>query len=223
MIEFLADLFHPFVAFVQFFLETFYGFTSAAGFQSYGFAIILLTIFIKVLMYPLTKKQVESMKGMQELQPKLKKIQEQYKGNPQMLQQRMTELYKEAGISPLAGCLPLLIQMPILMGMFYALQGYTYPSEASQVFFWLPSLSDPDPIYVLPVLSALTTWYQQKQTTDTQNAQMKMMMIFMPLFIGWISLNFASGLVLYWVTMNIVQIAQQWWMNRNKEASAKGA
>lgn len=223
MIEFFAELFHPLVVFVQFFLETFYNFTSALGFHSYGFAIILLTIFIKVLMYPLTKKQVESMKGMQELQPKLKKIQEQYKGNPQMLQQRMTELYKEAGVNPLAGCLPLLIQMPILMGMFYALQGYTYPSEASQVFFWIHSLSEPDPYYILPVLSAATTWYQQKQTTGEQNAQMKMMMIFMPIFIGWISLNFAAGLVLYWVTMNIVQIGQQWWMYRNHDDSKKEA
>ena len=223
MIEFFAELFHPLVVFVQFFLETFYNFTSTMGFHSYGFAIILLTIFIKALMYPLTKKQVQSMKAMQDLQPKLKKIQEQYKGNPQMMQQQMTELYKSAGVNPLAGCLPLLIQMPILMGMFYALQGYTYPTAESEVFFWIHSLSAPDPLYILPLLSAATTWYQQKQTTGEQNAQMKMMMIFMPIFIGWISINFAAGLVLYWVTMNIVQIAQQWWMYRGKDESAKEA
>ena len=84
-------------------------------------------------------------------------------------------------------------------------------------------MSDPDPLYILPVLSALTTFIQQKMTSTEMNAQMKIMMTVMPLFIGWISLNFPSGLVLYWVTMNLVQIAQQWWMYRSEGAAAKEA
>ena len=102
---------------MQLILGGFYTITSAAGFVSYGFPIILLTILIKVVTYPLTVKQIKSMKAMQEIQPKMKKIQEKYKNNPQMLQQKTGELFREAGVNPLAGCLPLLVQMPILMGM----------------------------------------------------------------------------------------------------------
>ena len=218
--EFLSSLFHPVIAVIQFMLENLYAFTGLLGFENYGIAIILLTILIKVCLYPLTVKQVRSMKGMQELQPKMKKLQEKYKDNPQMMQQKIGELYKEAGVNPLAGCLPLLIQMPILMGMYYALFNFAYPSEAAEAFLWIPHLSAPDPLYILPVLSALTTFLQQKMTSTEMNPQMKIMMTVMPLFIGWISLNFPAGLVLYWVTMNIVQIAQQWWMYRGDEKTA---
>ncbi len=218
---FFASIFDPIVAVLHAILEFFHTVTSVVGFDNYGLAIILLTIVIKLCLYPLTVKQVKSMKGMQELQPKMKKLQEQYKNNPQLMQQKIGELYKEAGVNPLAGCLPLIIQMPILMGMFYALQGFEY--TGTPTFLWLPTLSDPDPYYILPVLSALTTFLQQKQTTTEMNQQMKIMMIFMPIFIGWISLKFPAGLVLYWVTMNIVQIVQQWWMYRGEDKKVKGA
>ena len=223
MIEFFSDLFSPIIHLLQMILGAFYTITSSVGLESYGFPIILLTILIKLVTYPLTVKQVKSMKAMQEIQPKMKKIQEKYKNNPQMLQQKTGELFREAGVNPLAGCLPLLVQMPILMGMYYALFNLAYPSEAAAVFLWLPSMSDPDPLYILPVLSALTIFIQQKMTSTEMNAQMKIMMTVMPLFIGWISLNFPSGLVLYWVTMNLVQIAQQWWMYRSEGAAAKEA
>ena len=223
MIEFFSDLFSPIIHLLQMILGAFYTITSSVGLESYGFPIILLTILIKLVTYPLTVKQVKSMKAMQEIQPKMKKIQEKYKNNPQMLQQKTGELFREAGVNPLAGCLPLLVQMPILMGMYYALFNLAYPSEAAAVFLWLPSMSDPDPLYILPVLSALTTFIQQKMTSTEMNAQMKIMMTVMPLFIGWISLNFPSGLVLYWVTMNLVQIVQQWWMYRSDGAAAKEA
>jgi len=223
LIEFFSDLFSPIIHLLQMILGAFYTITSSVGLESYGFPIILLTILIKLVTYPLTVKQVKSMKAMQEIQPKMKKIQEKYKNNPQMLQQKTGELFREAGVNPLAGCLPLLVQMPILMGMYYALFNLAYPSEAAAVFLWLPSMSDPDPLYILPVLSALTTFIQQKMTSTEMNAQMKIMMTVMPLFIGWISLNFPSGLVLYWVTMNLVQIAQQWWMYRSEGAAAKEA
>ena len=192
-----------------------------AGIANYGIAIILMTILVKVLLYPLTAKQVRSMKAMQELQPALKKLQKDYKNNPQLLQQKMAELYKESGVNPLAGCLPLLIQMPILMGVYYTLYGYNYTGDPN--FLWLTSLSETDPTYVLPVLSALTTYIQQKQTMTNNggdNQQMKLMSYMMPLFIGWISLSFPSGLVVYWVTMNICQIIQQWYMFRGEKSQA---
>ena len=219
--DFLWSFFEPVVKFLQSVLEVFQNITGLIGFENYGLAIVLLTIVIKMILYPLTVKQVKSMKAMQEIQPAMKKLQKDYKNNPQLMQQKMGELYKEAGVNPLAGCLPLFAQMPILMGMFYALRDQQYTGEPS--FLWLPTLSMPDPYYILPVLSALTTFIQQKQTTTDMNQQMKMMMIFMPIFIGWISLSFPAGLVLYWVTMNIMQILQQWWMYRGEENVKKGA
>ena len=223
MIEFFSNLFAPIIHILQTILGAFYSVTSAAGLESYGFPIILLTILIKLVTYPLTVKQVKSMKAMQDIQPKMKKIQEKYKHDPQMLQQKTGELFREAGVNPLAGCLPLLVQMPILMGMYYALFNFTFPSAEAASFFWLPSMSEPDPYYILPVLSAVTTFLQQKMTSSEMTGQMKIMMTVMPLFIGWISLTFPSGLVLYWVTMNVVQIAQQWWMYRGEDKTAKGA
>ena len=215
------NLFDPLVQVFRLVFEGFYNLTAAVGFANYGIAIILMTILVKALMYPLTAKQVRSMKAMQELQPALKKLQNDYKNNPQLLQQKMAERYKEAGGNPLAGCLPLLIQMPILMGVYYCLYGYSYSGDPT--FLWLTSLSDTDPLYVLPILSALTTYIQQKQTmanNGQDNQQMKIMSYMMPLFIGWISLNFPSGLVVYWVTMNLCQIAQQWYMFRGEKKLA---
>ncbi|MDD6597190.1 YidC/Oxa1 family membrane protein insertase [Anaerovibrio sp.] len=217
----MMNLFDPLVQVFRLVFEGFYNLTAAVGFANYGIAIILMTILVKALMYPLTAKQVRSMKAMQDLQPALKKLQKDYKNNPQLLQQKMAELYKEAGVNPLAGCLPLLIQMPILMGVYYCLYGYSYSGDPT--FLWLTSLSDTDPLYVLPILSALTTYIQQKQTmanNGQDNQQMKIMSYMMPLFIGWISLNFPSGLVVYWVTMNLCQIAQQWYMFRGEKKLA---
>jgi len=223
LIEFFSNLFAPIIHILQMILGAFYSVTSAAGLESYGFPIILLTILIKLVTYPLTVKQVKSMKAMQDIQPKMKKIQEKYKHDPQMLQQKTGELFREAGVNPLAGCLPLLVQMPILMGMYYALFNFTFPSAEAAAFFWLPSMSEPDPYYILPVLSAAPPFLQQKMPSREMTGQMKIMMTVMPLFIGWISLTFPSGLVLYWVTMNVVQIVQQWWMYRGEDKTAKGA
>ena len=219
-------IFEPIENLMSAVLTALYSLTEMLGVPSYGLAIILLTVLIKVLVYPLTKKQLESMKAMQRIQPQMKKLQDKYKDNPQMLQQKMMELYQKEGANPMSGCLPMLIQMPILMGMYYTLYGFDYGGAAPS-FLWLPSLSETDPLYVLPFLSAATTFLQQKMMSNTSeaNQQMKIMMIVMPLFIGWISLNFPAGLVLYWVTMNVVQIIQQWWTNRqtNDKEAAKNA
>ena len=212
--EFFSNLLSPIENLLQFVLGGLYNINSMFGLVSYGYAIILLTIIVKFLLYPLTVKQVKSMKAMQEIAPKMKKIQEKYKDNPQVMQQKVAALYQEAGVNPLAGCLPLLVQMPILMGMYYSLYNLEYPSADAAQFLWLPSLSEADPYYILPILNVLTTFYQTRQTSDMSNPQMKMMMLIMPLFIGFISLTFPSGLVLYWVVMNICQILQQWWIYR---------
>ena len=207
-------------------LTALYSLTETLGVPSYGLAIILLTVLIKILVYPLTKKQLQSMKAMQRLQPQLQKLQTKYKNNPQLLQQKMMELYQKEGASPMSGCLPMLIQMPILMGMYYTLYSFDYGGAAPS-FLWLPSLSETDPLYALPLLSAATTYLtsrtMQSSNNANQNQQMKVLTYMMPIFIGWISLNFPSGLVLYWVTMNVVQIVQQLWMNRTDDPSDKEA
>lgn len=208
----MFELFDSAILVLQDILNIFYQLTATLGFPSYGLAIILMTLVIKMIMYPLTVKQVKSMKGMQILQPKMKELQAKYKDKPEKLQQEMIKLYKETGVNPMAGCLPLVLQMPIFIIIFYGLRDFTFNGATS--FLWLVDLAQPDPLYILPVLSALTTYYQQKQTSTEMNQQAKMMLMFMPLFIGYISTTFSSGLVLYWVTMNTVQIVQQWWMSR---------
>ena len=219
---FFGGLFEPIENLMAFILGVLYRLTENFGFGSYGLAIILLTVLIKIILYPLTVKQLNSMKAMQKIQPELKKLQEKYKDKPQMLQQKMMEIYQKEGVNPLAGCLPLLIQMPILMAMYYALYNFNY-GEIAPTFLWLPSLSEPDPIYILPLLSAFTTFLQQKISMTEMTPQTKIMMLLMPLFIGWISLNFPSGLVLYWVTMNVVQIIQQLWVYKKNDSDKEAA
>ena len=201
-----------------------YVITQKIGYPNYGLAIILLTVAIKIVLYPLTVKQVKSMKAMQDLQPKMKALQEKYKDNKERLQQEIASLYKQHNVNPLSGCLPLLVQMPILMGIFFAIREYQYQGPTN--FLWIKnlqqgtSISDPsDPYFIIPVLCALTTWLQQKQTTTEMTQQNKMMLMFMPLFIGYITITFPAGLGVYWVVSNIVQIVQQWFMYR-KPASA---
>jgi YidC/Oxa1 family membrane protein insertase len=196
-----------------------YKLTVMMGIPSYGIAIILLTAVIKMLLYPLTVKQVKSMKAAQDLQPQIKALQEKYKDNKEKLQAEIASLYKSSGVNPLAGCLPLLIQMPILIAIFFAIREYEYVGTTS--FLWLPdlakgtSLSDPsDPYFIIPLLCALTTYIQQKQTTTDMSQQNRMMLMFMPVFIGYITITFPAGLGVYWVVSNLVQIIQQWWMYR---------
>lgn len=201
---------------VQQVITVLYNMTNTIGFPNYGLAIIIMTIIVKILLYPLTKKQIESTKAMMAMQPKMKAIQEKYKNDKQRLNMELANLYKQENVNPLAGCLPLLVQMPIMIGIFYGIRDFSYVGPAN--FLWIHSISNPDPMYILPVLSALTTFVQSKQTMpDTSSAQNKMMLYFMPLFIGYISISFPAGLVLYWVVMNLMQISQQALMNRATE------
>lgn len=209
--------------FMQTILTFFYSITVKAGFPNYGVAIILLTVSIKLLLYPLTVKQVRSMKAMQDIAPKMKALQEKYKDNKEKLNVEIGKLYKESGVNPLAGCLPLVIQMPFFIAIFYAIREYQYASSPS--FLWIANLAQDhpsDPYYILPALAAITTYVSTKQTSTDNSQQNKMMLLFMPLFIGYITITFPAGLGLYWVVSNFVQIAQQWWLNRSKQGAAQG-
>ncbi len=209
--------------FVQEAIYILYHFTASLGYPSYGIAIILMTIIIKLVLYPLTKTQIKSTKAMMELQPKLKELQDRYKDDKMKLNEEIAKVYKASGVNPVAGCLPMLIQMPILFAIYYGVRDLVFEGPAN--FMWMTSIGDPDPYYILPVLSALTTYIASKQTmADNNSMQNQMMLYFMPLFIGYISLKFSAALVLYWVVMNIMQIGQQTYMEylEKKELAAKG-
>jgi YidC/Oxa1 family membrane protein insertase len=201
-------LFDYFIGFMQSLLTIFYNITVYFGSPNYGIAIILFTLFIKALLFPLTVQQMKSMQAMKELGPQLKSLQKKYKNNKEAQQKAVANLYKDTNVNPMTGCLPLLVQMPILSGMFYALRNYSYVSHPG--FIWITNLSDTDHLYILPLLAALTTYFSSKQSmpSDDSNRQNKMMMLIMPFFIGYMTLNFPAGLGLYWVTSNLVQIVQ---------------
>lgn len=198
---------------VQQVLTILYNFTDTIGVPNYGLAIILMTIIVKLALFPLTKKQIQSTKAMMKIQPKMKELQTKYKNDKQRLNMELANLYKSEGVNPMAGCLPLLIQMPILIGIFYGIRDFNYVGPSG--FLWMESISNPDPIYVLPILSALSTFAYSKMSMPSSGAgSSKMMLYFMPLFIGYISLSFPAGLVLYWVVMNLMQLGQQFMMDR---------
>ncbi len=217
---FLMSIFSPITDLFTTVLTALYSMLEKFGVGSYGLAIIILTVIIKIILYPLTKKQFQSLKGMQTIAPKMKKLQEKYKDNPQLLQQKMLQLYQEAGVNPFAGCLPMLIQMPILMALYYTFFSFDYGGDAPS-FLWVPNLSETDPLYILPLIAAGTTFLMQKISTVESNQQTKIMMIFFPLFMGFISLNLPAGLVLYWATQNVVQIVQQLLIYRNIDANSE--
>lgn len=171
---------------------------------SYGLAIILLTLAIRIILAPLTFSQSKSMEAMKALQPEMQELQERYKDKPEEYQRKVMELYQKHKVNPLGGCLPMLVQLPFLWALFAVLREFDFGTG----FLWLTSLSAPDPLYILPVLSAVTTYLQMVMTSA--DASQKTMMFIMPAFIGYISINFPAGLVIYWVVSNIFSMAQQY-------------
>ncbi|HHW91361.1 MAG TPA: membrane protein insertase YidC [Firmicutes bacterium] len=194
--QFLSDL-------MASILEFFYTYLG-----NWGYAIIGLTFVVRLIIWPLTIKQNRSLKRMQEIQPQQKKLQEKYKNNPEKLNKEMLALYQKHGVNPMGGCLPLLLQFPILIALFRVLQTMEYTGGGVFIRGWINDLSVPDPYYILPVLAAVTTYITQKQVaTDPKQAQM---MMFMPLLIGWFATRFPAGLALYWVASNIFGIIQHY-------------
>jgi YidC/Oxa1 family membrane protein insertase len=186
---------------------------------NYGWAIVLFTVIVKLALLPLTLSQTKSMKAMQEIQPKIKEIQEKYKNDQQKMNEKVMQLYKDNKVNPMAGCLPLLVQFPILIGLFKALKNpatYVFGSEAAYKaidtsFLWLSNLSDPEKI-ILPLLAGLTTYISSAMMTPKESRKdstQVMMLYFFPIMIFWWGRSFPAGLTLYWVVSNVFQIAQQ--------------
>jgi YidC/Oxa1 family membrane protein insertase len=205
-------------------LNWLYQLTVSVGIPNYGIAIILLTIIVKMALYPLTKKQMKSMVVMQRLQPKVKEIQEKWKNkDPKKMQQMIMDLYKENNANPMAGCLPLLIQLPILLALYKSLFAFPYINEAHASFIWVKSLSSTDPYYILPILAGLTTFLQTKMTTSMNDPTQRTMLYVMPIFIAWISGTVPAGLALYWVVFSVVGAIQQYFINKQTMPVKEGA
>lgn len=196
---------------------------------NYGVSIIVFTILMKLLLLPLNIKQTKSMKDMQRLQPELQKLSKKYKNNKEKLNEETLKLYKVYKVNPAAGCLPLLVQFPILIGLFRALREpevYVFLNGTYEIinrsFLWIPDLGMPDSYYILPVLAAVFTFATQKFMTaattanpDDPNAKtQKIMLYIMPIFIGYISISFPAGVALYWVVQNVFTFIQQFVMMR---------
>ena len=177
---------------------------------NFGVSIIVVTILIKIALLPLTLKQDKSMKEMKKIQPELEKLKEKYANDKQMLNIKTMELYKEHKVNPLGGCLPLLLQLPILFALFGVLRSGIIPADSS--FLWL-KLTDKDPYYILPILNGAVSFFQQKlMGSADSNPQMKNMMYIFPIMMIMFSLKMPSGLQLYWLTSSILAVVQQYFI-----------
>jgi YidC/Oxa1 family membrane protein insertase len=229
-----VKIFETLIQGMTYLLNILYNLSAAVGLPYYGVAIILLTIIIKTLIYPLTYKQMVSMRKMVGLQPKIKAIQEKYKNDREKANTAVMELYKEHNANPMGGCLPLLVQMPIFLGLYNTLRNFKYdPSNVAAHMFLGFDLTH---IYgfttfpwdfhlILPIFAAATTYLQTKVTNPNASADptQKSMLYIMPVFFAYISSTVPSGLALYWVTMNVVSIFQQLYINRKLASQDKSA
>jgi len=187
--------------------------------HNWGWAIVVLTILIKVALYPLQHKWMLSMRKMQKLQPKMEAIKARYKkhkSDPEQRQKMNAEvmkLYQQEGINPAGGCLPMLIQLPIFYG-FYEMLQHAIELRGAPFMLWIHDLSAKDPTYILPILMTIAMFIQQKITPTSADPQQRKMFLIMPIVFGWIFKEFPSGLTLYWLVQNILTIVQQMITNR---------
>lgn len=178
---------------------------------NWGIAIVLFTLIIRLLLHPLNKKSMDSIKATQELSPEVEKIKKKYKNNPQEVQVKTMELYKERGINPANGCLPMLIQMPILFALFSSIRGLETELANAQ-FLWLDSLTKTGDIALIILLGLVTfaqSYVQQKMTAGSGTNQNALMTYMMPILIIFISRSLPAGLLLYWFTSTLIMAIQQ--------------
>ena len=194
-----------------------------AAIPSYGVAIILLTLLVRIVFWPLTHKSTVGMRKMQEIQPKLKALQAQFKDNPQRLQQETWQLYRTEKVNPMSSCLPMLVQIPVFIALFNVLRASVELRYAP--FLWIADLSEPEGLFaswfpfgglnILPILMAATMALQSALTPSTgDKAQQRMMMVMMPLMMLVMFYSFPSALSLYWTLSQVFSIAQMWWIRK---------
>jgi YidC/Oxa1 family membrane protein insertase len=180
---------------------------------NWGWAIILLTVLIKLVFFPLSAASYKSMARMKEFQPRLMVMKEQYKGEPQKLNQAMMEMYRKEKINPLGGCLPVVIQIPVFIALYWVLLSSVEMRGAPWVL-WIHDLSVPDPYYILPVIMAISMFVQTKLNPTPPDPIQAKVMMYMPIIFSVMFFFFPAGLVLYWVVNNLLSIAQQWQINQ---------
>ena len=176
--------------------------------QNYGVAIILLTCGIKLLFVPLQYKSYKSMQGMQKIQPRIQAVQTKFKDDRERLNRELMKLYKEHKVNPVGGCLPMLLQMPVFISLFNILY-MTVDLRQAPFMLWITDLSIPDPYYVFPILMGASMVLQQKIMPTTMDPTQAKMMLLLPVFLTFLFLSFPAGLVIYWLTNNVLTILQQ--------------
>jgi YidC/Oxa1 family membrane protein insertase len=185
---------------------------------NYGWAIVILTIIVRVPFIPIVNKGQKSMKRLQELQPRMQEIREKHKKDPKKMQEEMMGLYKKHKVNPMGGCLPMLLQIPVFFALYKVLL-IAIELRNTPFIFWIQDLSQKDPYYVLPLVMGATMFLQQKMTPSAGDPKQQKMMMFMPVIFTFLFLNFASGLVLYWLVNNLLSIGQQIYVNKKKSSS----
>jgi YidC/Oxa1 family membrane protein insertase len=189
-------------------LQLFHGWT-----DNWGWAIILLTVLVKAVFYPLSAASYKSMAKMRAVTPLMMKIRDQYKDDRQKMNMAMMELYKTEKINPLGGCLPMLVQIPVFIALYWTLLA-AVEMRGAPWLGWIQDLTTPDPWYILPIIMIATMWVQYKLNPTPPDPVQAKVFAFMPLIFGGMMIFFPSGLVLYWVVNNILSIAQQWQITR---------
>jgi YidC/Oxa1 family membrane protein insertase len=180
---------------------------------NYGIAIIILTTLIKIIFWPLGNLSYKSMNEMKKLQPKIEAMKEKFKNDQAKIGAETMALYREHKVNPFSGCLPMLIQIPVFFGLYKALM-YSIELRHSPLFFWIQDLSAKDPYYITPIIMGATQFISQKMTPAMGDPMQQKLMLFMPIIFTFFFLNFPSGLVIYWLFNNILQIGQQYYINK---------
>jgi YidC/Oxa1 family membrane protein insertase len=208
------SILHPLAAVMEMFLTLLYQQLSSVGLASWGLTIVVFTILVKLVFWPLTVQQIRASKSMQSLQPHLNELKKIHGKDREAMAKAQMELYKEHRVNPMAGCLPMLIQMPIWIGLYQALYALAKNPDFASGFLWVPSLASPEGFpYILAILTAASQFIVQRMMavnqTDPQQKQMSQAMQFMPLMYLFFSIKMPAGLVLYWVASNVFTMIQQ--------------
>ena len=182
-------------------------------------SIVMLTVIVRSLLFPLTVKQVKSMRAMQDLKPEMDRVRAQYRDNVQKQREEMAKVYQDRGVNPLGGCLPILVQMPIFIGIFYVIRQFggtpgrtdpLYPSFTDGGILWFQDLAHKDPTYLLPIISAVTMLAATEITSKNVDPQQRWLMRLLPIGFTAFLLSFPAGLFVYWITSNLVTLIQNY-------------
>lgn len=186
--------------------------------HNYGIAIIIITVIIKIIFYPLTHSSYKSMKEMQKLQPKMAELREKYKNDRDAMNKAIMQLYQTHKVNPVGGCLPMLVQIPVFFALYKALM-FSIELRHAPFMLWIQDLAGKDPYYVTPIIMGVTMVIQQKMTPSQMDPMQQKMMMALPVVFTFMFLNFPSGLVLYWLVNNVLTIVQQYYINKSITAA----